>query len=93
MKLIRYGQPGQEKPGLLDSQGTLRDLSMLLPDIGPAQLNPRTLAALAAIDASRLPAVYGSPRLGSPVGGVGKIVCVGLNYADHAKEIAFNKAP
>ena len=86
MKLIRYGQPGQEKPGLLDSQGTLRDLSMLLPDIGPAQLNPRTLAALAAIDASRLPAVYGSPRLGSPVGVVGKIVCVGLNYADHAKE-------
>lgn len=86
MKLIRYGQPGAERPGLVDAQGTLRDLSMLLPDIGPAQLNPRTLSALAAIDASRLPAVYGSPRLGSPVGGVGKIVCVGLNYADHAKE-------
>ena len=73
MKLIRYGQPGQEKPGLLDSQGTLRDLSMLLPDIGPAQLNPRTLSALAAIDASRLPAVYGPPRLGSPVAQAGDI--------------------
>lgn len=64
MKLIRYGLPGAERPGLLDAQGTLRDLSMLLPDIGPAQLNPRTLAALTAIDASRLPAVEGSPRLG-----------------------------
>ena len=86
MKLIRYGQPGAERPGLLDATGTLRDLSMLLPDIGPAQLNPRTLSALAAIDASRLPPVYGTPRLGSPVGDVGKIVCVGLNYADHARE-------
>lgn len=86
MKLVRYGQPGSELPGILDAQGTLRDLSMLLPDIGPAQLQPRTLAALAAIDASRLPAVEGAPRLGCPVGGVGKIVCVGLNYADHARE-------
>ena len=86
MKLLRYGQPGAERPGLLDATGTLRDLSMLLPDIGPAQLNPRTLSALAAIDASRLPPVYGTPRLGSPVGDVGKIVCVGLNYADHARE-------
>lgn len=86
MKLIRYGQAGAERPGLLDAQGVLRDLSMLLPELGPAQLNPRTLAALAAIDASRLPAVEGAPRLGCPVGGVGKIVCVGLNYADHAAE-------
>ncbi|EJE49893.1 2-keto-4-pentenoate hydratase/2-oxohepta-3-ene-1,7-dioic acid hydratase [Acidovorax sp. CF316] len=86
MKLLRYGPPGAERPGLLDAQGVLRDLSMLLPDLGPAQLNPRTLAALAAIDATRLPAVEGTPRLGSPVGGVGKIVCVGLNYADHAAE-------
>jgi len=86
MKLIRYGEAGAERPGILDAQGTLRDLSMLLPDIGPAQLNPRTLAALAAIDTSRLPTVPGTPRLGSPVGGVGKIVCVGLNYADHASE-------
>jgi 2,4-diketo-3-deoxy-L-fuconate hydrolase len=86
MKLVRYGQPGAERAGVIDAQGTLRDLSMLLPDIGPAQLSPRTLAALAALDTSRLPAVEGSPRLGSPVGGVGKIVCVGLNYADHAME-------
>jgi 2-keto-4-pentenoate hydratase/2-oxohepta-3-ene-1,7-dioic acid hydratase in catechol pathway len=86
MKLIRYGQPGAERPGLVDAQGVLRDLSMLLADIGPAQLNPRTLAALAAIDAARLPAVEGQPRLGCPVGGVGKIVCVGLNYRDHALE-------
>lgn len=86
MKLIRYGQAGAERPGLVDAQGTLRDLSMLLPDLGPAQLNPRTLAALAAIDASRLPAVEGAPRLGCPVAGIGKIVCVGLNYADHAAE-------
>ena len=86
MKLLRYGPPGAERPGLLDGQGVLRDLSMLLPDIGPAQLNPRTLSALAALDAARLPAVEGAPRLGCPVGGVGKIVCVGLNYADHARE-------
>lgn len=86
MKLIRYGAPGQERPGLLDAQGVLRDLSMLLADIGPEQLAPRTLAALAAIDASRLPAVPGQPRLGCPVGRVGKIVCVGLNYRDHALE-------
>ena len=86
MKLIRYGQPGAERPGLVDTQGVLRDLSMLLADIGPAQLGPRTLAALAAIDAARLPAVEGQPRLGCPVGGMGKIVCVGLNYRDHALE-------
>ncbi|MFZ5486710.1 MAG: fumarylacetoacetate hydrolase family protein [Pseudomonadota bacterium] len=86
MKLIRYGAPGAERPGLVDAQGVLRDLSMLLPDLGPAQLSARTLAALAALDASRLPPVEGEPRLGCPVGGVGKIVCVGLNYADHARE-------
>ena len=86
MKLIRHGQPGAERPGLVDAQGVLRDLSMLLADIGPAQLGPRTLAALAAIDAARLPAVEGQPRLGCPVGCVGKIVCVGLNYRDHALE-------
>ncbi|WCM90397.1 fumarylacetoacetate hydrolase family protein [Acidovorax sp. NCPPB 3576] len=86
MKLIRYGQPGAERAGLVDAQGIVRDLSMLLPDIGPAQLSPRTLAALAALDTSRLPVVPGTERLGCPVGGVGKIVCVGLNYADHAAE-------
>ncbi|HEY9208196.1 MULTISPECIES: fumarylacetoacetate hydrolase family protein [unclassified Acidovorax] len=86
MKLVRYGQPGAERPGVLDAQGVLRDLSMLLPELGPAQLGPRTLSALAALDTSRLPAVPGAPRLACPVAGVGKIVCVGLNYADHALE-------
>ncbi len=86
MKLVRYGQPGAERAGAIDAQGVLRDLSMLLHGIGPAQLAPRALAALAALDLPRLPAVEGQPRLGCPVGGVGKIVCVGLNYADHARE-------
>ncbi|HQQ69821.1 MAG TPA: fumarylacetoacetate hydrolase family protein [Alicycliphilus sp.] len=86
MKLVRYGDCGAERAGLIDAQGVLRDLSMLLPDIGPAQLATRTLAALAAIDASRLPAVAPATRLGCPVAGIGKIVCVGLNYADHAAE-------
>ncbi|GKT20732.1 fumarylacetoacetate hydrolase family protein [Acidovorax sp. SUPP3334] len=86
MKLIRYGQPGAERAGLVDAQGVLRDLSMLLPDIGPGQLSPRTLSALAALDTARLPVVAGAVRLGCPVAGVGKIVCVGLNYADHAAE-------
>jgi len=86
MKLVRYGQPGAERAGLLDAQGTLRDVSMLLPDIGPEQLAPRTLQALAALDLARLPAVEGAVRLGCPVARIGKIVCVGLNYADHAAE-------
>jgi len=86
MKLVRYGLPGAERAGLMDAQGVLRDLSMLLPDIGPEQLAPRTLAALRALDASQLPVVDASTRLGCPVGRIGKIVCVGLNYSDHAAE-------
>lgn len=86
MKLARYGAPGQERAGLIGRDGRLRDLSMLLPDITPAQLSPRTLAALRLLDADRLPLVEGTPRLGCPVAGIGKIVCVGLNYADHARE-------
>lgn len=86
MKLVRYGHPGAERAGLVDAQGVLRDLSMLLPDIAPEHLAPRTLAALAALDASRLPAVEIPVRLGCPVARIGKIVCVGLNYADHAAE-------
>ncbi len=86
MKLFRYGQPGAERAGLLDAQGTLRDVSMLLPDIGPEQLAPRTLEGLAALDPTRLPAVEGAVRLGCPIARIGKIVCVGLNYADHAAE-------
>jgi 2,4-didehydro-3-deoxy-L-rhamnonate hydrolase len=86
MKLVRYGPVGQEKPGLIDSAGTLRDLSGRLPDIDGAALAPERLAALQAIDPATLPAVPGSPRLGPPLTGVGKIVAVGLNYSDHAAE-------
>lgn len=91
MKLVRYGDCGAERAGLIDAQGVLRDLSMLLPDIGPAQLGPRTLSALAAIDAARLPAVGPGTRLACPVAGIGKIVCVGLNYADHTKESPYEQ--
>ncbi|MBR8655293.1 2-hydroxyhepta-2,4-diene-1,7-dioate isomerase, partial [Achromobacter sp. Marseille-Q0513] len=78
MKLVRYGQPGQEKPGLIDAQGALRDLSGVVADIGGAALAPESLARIAALDASTLPRVDGQPRHGCPVAGVGKIVCVGL---------------
>lgn len=91
MRLIRYGEAGAEKPGILDGQGNIRDLSGLLPDIGPAQLSPSSLAALRSLDLSVLPLVEGSPRLGPPVGGVGKMICLGLNYLDHAREV--NKEP
>lgn len=86
MKLVRYGTGGAERAGVVDAQSRVRDLSMLLPDIGPQQLAPRTLAALAAIDVNRLPLAPVDARLGCPVGNVGKIVCVGLNYRDHAEE-------
>jgi 2,4-diketo-3-deoxy-L-fuconate hydrolase len=86
MKLVRYGNPGKEKPGLIDAQGTLRDLSKVVPDIGPAQLDAAVLAKLAKLDTAKLPAVRGTPRIGCPVAGVGKFVAIGLNYADHAAE-------
>ncbi|MFM2059637.1 MAG: hypothetical protein RLY71_4022 [Pseudomonadota bacterium] len=86
MKLVRYGAAGQERAGVIGRDGQLRDLSMLLPDLTPQQLAPRTLAALALLDIDRLPRVEGAPRLGCPVADIGKIVCVGLNYAGHARE-------
>lgn len=86
MKLVRYGQPGQEKPGLIDAQGALRDLSGVVGDIDAAAIAPAALARLAQLDAAGLPRVEGAVRYGCPVNGVGKIVCVGLNYADHAAE-------
>ena len=86
MKLVRYGQPGQEKPGLLDAQGQLRDLSGVVADIGPGQLGDAALQALRQLDASALPAVNGAPRLGSPLTGTRKFIAIGLNYADHAAE-------
>ncbi|HEJ7239774.1 TPA: fumarylacetoacetate hydrolase family protein [Serratia marcescens] len=86
MKLLRYGQPGQERPGMLDAQGRLRDLSQHIADVGGAALLPASLAKLRALDSASLPLVEGQPRLGACVGGIGKFICIGLNYADHAAE-------
>jgi ureidoglycolate lyase len=86
MKLLRYGPSGQEKPGLLDASGTIRDLSGVIPDLAGEALSPAGLAKLAALDPASLPAVPGSPRLGPPVAGMKNFVCIGLNYADHAAE-------
>lgn len=86
MKLVRYGNAGREKPGMLDDHGALRDLSQIADEIGGETLTAQGLARLRALDPATLPQVEGDLRLGAPVGGVGKIVCVGLNYADHAAE-------
>jgi len=86
MKLLRYGPPGQEKPGLLDAQGAIRDLSAVIPDVAGDALLPHSLDRLRKIDPASLPRVPGAPRLGACVGGVGKFICVGLNYSDHAAE-------
>jgi len=86
MKLLRFGKPGAEKPGLLDSAGQLRDLSAVLTDIAGPSLLPGSLDKLRQINPSTLPIVPGSPRLGPCVGSVGKFICIGLNYSDHAAE-------
>ena len=86
MKLLRYGEPGLERPAILDSEGQLRDLSGVVDDIAGATLLPEGLAHLAKFDLATLPRVEGSPRIGPCVGRVGKMICVGLNYADHAAE-------
>ena len=86
MRLLRYGPKGQERPGLVDAAGVIRDLSALVPDLAGAALLPDGLARLAALDPERLPAVPGTPRIGPCVGQVGKFICIGLNYADHAAE-------
>ena len=86
MKLVRYGEPGSEKPGLIDAAGTLRDLSAHVADIAGDALLDETLGRLAALDPATLPAVDGAPRLGPCVGAIGKFMCIGLNYADHAAE-------
>ncbi|AUN33476.1 fumarylacetoacetate hydrolase family protein [Niveispirillum cyanobacteriorum] len=86
MKLLRYGPKGQEKPGLMDATGTIRDLSGIVSDITPDVLSPAGLAKIAAIDPASLPAVEGSPRYGVPINGVRKFIAVGLNFADHAAE-------
>ncbi|AKU14236.1 5-carboxymethyl-2-hydroxymuconate delta-isomerase [Azoarcus sp. CIB] len=101
MKLVRYGPRGRERPGLIDADGVLRDLSAHVPDIGSATLAPGSLALLRRLDPRTLPAVPGRPRLGVPVAGVGKIVAAGLNYRAHVaagytlpdEPILFLKAP
>ena len=87
MRLVRYGRAGAEKPGLVDAEGTLRDLSRVVKDITPALLAPAGLARLRRLPVGRLPAVKGRPRLGCPLAGIGKLVCIGLNYTDHAEEV------
>jgi 2-keto-4-pentenoate hydratase/2-oxohepta-3-ene-1,7-dioic acid hydratase in catechol pathway len=86
MKLVRYGADGQEKPGMIDADGTLRDLSAHVADITGATLGDDNIAKLRALDPATLPAVKGNPRMGACVGDIGKFMCIGLNYADHAAE-------
>jgi 2,4-diketo-3-deoxy-L-fuconate hydrolase len=102
LKLLRYGTPGTEKPGLLDAGGTIRDLSGVLGDIDGRSLTSASLLALQSVDVEKLPIVHGTPRLGPCVARPGKFICIGLNYADHAAEtnspipqepVIFLKAP
>ena len=86
MKLLRYGPAGKERPGLLDSQGKIRDLSLLIDELTAERLSPESLKVLEQIDPQSLPLVEGTPRLGIPYVGIGKFVAIGLNYSDHAKE-------
>jgi 2-keto-4-pentenoate hydratase/2-oxohepta-3-ene-1,7-dioic acid hydratase in catechol pathway len=86
MKLMRYGRKGQERPALVDAQGRVRDLSGLIGDLAPKHLTPAGLAALAAVDASKLPVVEAPGRIAPPYTGVGKFIAIGLNYSDHAAE-------
>ncbi len=86
MKLLRYGPRGQEKPGMLDADGTIRDLSGHVDDINGAAISPQSLTRLASIDLDSLSVVDGAPRLGACVADIGKFMCIGLNYTDHAEE-------
>jgi 2-keto-4-pentenoate hydratase/2-oxohepta-3-ene-1,7-dioic acid hydratase in catechol pathway len=101
MRLVRYGAPGREKPGMIDANGKLRDLSKVVPDIAGDTLSPAGLAKLKKLKPEKLPLVKGKPRLGACVNGVGNFIAIGLNYSDHAAEagmqipkepIIFNKA-
>ena len=91
MKLVRYGRPGKEKPGLIDAEGKLRDLSGIIADIGNDQLSDKALAKLAKLQHDTLPLVRGNPRFGVPLAQVGKFIAIGLNYADHAAEAGLPK--
>ena len=87
MKLVRYGRAGAERPGAIDGDGKLRDLSRLVEDITPAALAAAALRRLRGTNLARLPLVRGRPRLSCPLSGMGKMVCIGLNYTDHAAEV------
>jgi 2,4-diketo-3-deoxy-L-fuconate hydrolase len=93
MKLVRYGERGRERPGLIDGEGRLRDLSAHVDDIAGDVLAPAGLEALRALDPAQLPAVEGEPRIGPCVGRVGKFLCIGLNYSDHAEESGLTVPP
>lgn len=93
MKLLRYGEPGAEKPALLDADGHIRDLSDHIPDLGADALSPDNLRRLAALDPAALPLVEGNPRIGACVTGTGKFICIGLNYSDHAAETGATVPP
>jgi 2-keto-4-pentenoate hydratase/2-oxohepta-3-ene-1,7-dioic acid hydratase in catechol pathway len=86
MKLLRYGEPGRERPGLLDAEGSIRDLSASISDIAGDGLSPKSLDRARGIDPASLPRIDGSARIGPCVGRVGKFICIGLNYSDHAAE-------
>lgn len=86
MKLVRYGEAGKEKPGVVDAQGAIRDLSGAVKDIDATTISPEGIAKLKGVNVDSLPKVGGNPRLGSPIAQVPKLICIGLNYADHAKE-------
>jgi 2-keto-4-pentenoate hydratase/2-oxohepta-3-ene-1,7-dioic acid hydratase in catechol pathway len=93
MKLCRFGPRGHEKPGLVDNDGSIRDLSNVVIDITPEQLAPAALDKLRQVDADSLPKVDGEPRYGVPVKGIGKFIAIGLNYADHAREAGLEPPP
>ena len=86
MKLCRYGKAGYEKPGVIDGEGRLRDLSKVIDNLGPNEISPRGLKMLTRLKPETLPPVSGSPRFGVPYVGIGKFIAIGLNYSDHAKE-------
>ena len=87
MKLVRFGKPGREKPGIIDEEGQIRDLSSKLKDIDGKAINSNSLKLVQRVNLKKLNIVKGKPRLGVPVSNIGKIVCIGLNYVDHAKEV------
>jgi len=91
MKLVRYGKVGNEKPGLIDADGVLRDLSTVLEDITAASLTTAMLRRLRSLTGAQLAPVRGAPRLGCPLAGIGKMVCIGLNYTDHAAEVGLER--